>query len=57
MVVMEMTGSFVLILPLIITCLAATFMAQTLGATPIYSAILNSTLASSENESDQSKEK
>ncbi|WP_455595567.1 H(+)/Cl(-) exchange transporter ClcA [Acinetobacter pecorum] len=57
MVVMEMTGSFVLILPLIITCLAATFMAQTLGATPIYSAILNSTLASSKNEPDQSKEK
>lgn len=56
-IVMEMTGSFVLILPLIITCLAATFMAQTLGATPLYSAILKNSLGSSESEPELSKEK
>ncbi|WOE31212.1 MULTISPECIES: H(+)/Cl(-) exchange transporter ClcA [unclassified Acinetobacter] len=43
-IVIEMTGSYMLILPLILTCVAATFMAQTLGATSLYSEILNNTL-------------
>ncbi len=43
-IVMEMTNSYMLILPLILTCAAATFMAQTLGASPLYSAILQTTL-------------
>lgn len=38
--IMEMTGNFLLIMPLIITCLAATFVAQSLGQKPLYSAIL-----------------
>lgn len=43
-IVMEMTNSYILILPLILTCVSATFMAQTLGATSLYTAILNNTL-------------
>jgi len=43
-IVMEMTNSYMLILPLIITCTAATFVAQTLGSTPLYAAILQATL-------------
>lgn len=56
-IVMEMTGSFVLILPLIMTCLAATFMAQTLGSTSLYSSILKNTLDSLGIEPDQKQEK
>jgi len=43
-IIMEMTNGYMLILPLIITCVAATFTAQTLGASPLYSAILQMTL-------------
>lgn len=43
-IVMEMTNGYMLILPLILTCVAATFMAQTLGSSPLYSAILQITL-------------
>ena len=43
-IVMEMTNSYILILPLILTCVSATFMAQTLGSTSLYSAILENTL-------------
>lgn len=43
-IVMEMTNGYMLILPLILTCVSATFMAQTLGATSLYSAILENTL-------------
>lgn len=43
-IVMEMTNGYMLILPLILTCAAATFIAQTLGASPLYSAILQTTL-------------
>ena len=43
-IVMEMTNGYMLILPLIVTCVAATFMAQTLGSSPLYSAILQTTL-------------
>lgn len=44
-IVIEMTGSYLLILPLLVTCVFATFMAQTLGAAPLYTAILQNTLA------------
>lgn len=43
-IVIEMTCSYTLIPALILTCVSATFMAQTLGATALYSAILNNTL-------------
>lgn len=45
-IIMEMTNGYMLILPLILTCVSATFMAQTLGASPLYSAILQMTLNS-----------
>lgn len=38
--VMEMTDNYQLILPMIITCLGSTLMAQVLGGRPLYSAIL-----------------
>jgi len=43
-IVIEMTSSYILILPLILTCVTATFIAQTLGSTSLYSEILNNTL-------------
>lgn len=42
--VLEMTDNYQLILPMIITCLGATLMAQFLGGQPLYSAILARTL-------------
>lgn len=42
--VLEMTDNYPLILPMIITCLGATLMAQFLGGQPLYSAILARTL-------------
>lgn len=44
-IVIEMTGSYALILPLVLTCLASTLTAQTLGGLPLYSAMLDNTLA------------
>ncbi|WP_029685191.1 H(+)/Cl(-) exchange transporter ClcA [Tatumella saanichensis] len=43
--VLEMTDNYQLILPMIITCLGATLLAQFLGGKPIYSALLARTLA------------
>nr|WP_314418881.1 H(+)/Cl(-) exchange transporter ClcA [uncultured Erwinia sp.] len=43
--VLEMTDNYQLILPMIITCLGATLMAQFLGGKPLYSSILARTLA------------
>ena len=40
----EMTDNYELILPLIVTCLAATIVAQGLGGKPIYSVLLHRTL-------------
>lgn len=42
--VIEMTNNYYLILPLIITALGATLLAQALGGQPIYSQLLNRTL-------------
>ena len=42
--VLEMTDNYSLILPMIITCLGATLVAQWLGGRPIYSQLLERTL-------------
>ncbi len=42
--VLEMTDNYQLILPMIITCLGATVVAQLLGGKPLYSSILARTL-------------
>jgi CIC family chloride channel protein len=44
-IVLEMTDNYQLILPMIITCLGATLLAQFLGGKPLYSTILQRTLA------------
>jgi len=46
--VLEMTTNYQLILPMIITCLGATLLAQYLGGKPLYSQILARTLAKQE---------
>ena len=46
--VLEMTDNYQLILPMIITCLGATLLAQFTGGKPLYSAILARTLAKQE---------
>jgi len=43
--VLEMTDNYQLILPMIITCLGATLLAQFLGGQPLYSSLLARTLA------------
>jgi CIC family chloride channel protein len=48
--VLEMTDNYQLILPMIITCLGATLLAQFLGGKPLYSAILTRTLQRQERE-------
>ncbi|MGG4607815.1 H(+)/Cl(-) exchange transporter ClcA [Providencia sp. Me31A] len=45
--VLEMTSNYQLILPMIITCIGATMMAQFLGGKPLYSVLLERTLARS----------
>ncbi|OVZ92563.1 H(+)/Cl(-) exchange transporter ClcA [Yersinia alsatica] len=42
--VLEMTDNYQLILPMIVTCLGATLLAQFMGGQPLYSAILARTL-------------
>lgn len=49
--VLEMTDNYQLILPMIVTCLGATLLAQFLGGKPLYSAILTRTLQRQERES------
>lgn len=51
--VLEMTDNYQLILPMIITCLGATLLAQMLGGKPLYSTILARTLARQEAEQQQ----
>ncbi|WP_447881547.1 H(+)/Cl(-) exchange transporter ClcA [Serratia fonticola] len=48
--VLEMTDNYQLILPMIITCLGATLVAQFLGGKPLYSAILARTLQRQQQE-------
>lgn len=50
--VLEMTNNYQLILPMIITCLGATLLAQFLGGKPLYSTILQRTLAKQKAEQE-----
>ncbi|MBO1549875.1 H(+)/Cl(-) exchange transporter ClcA [Yersinia pseudotuberculosis] len=54
--VLEMTDNYQLILPMIVTCLGATLIAQFMGGKPLYSAILARTLAKQEQEQEQEQE-
>jgi CIC family chloride channel protein len=45
----EMTGNYDLILPLILTCLTATLVAESLGGKPIYTVLLRRTLNMAKN--------
>ncbi|WP_322997209.1 MULTISPECIES: H(+)/Cl(-) exchange transporter ClcA [Pseudomonadota] len=47
LLVLEMTDNYQLILPMIITCLGATIVAQYLGGRPLYTVLLEKTLAAS----------
>ncbi|WNN49255.1 H(+)/Cl(-) exchange transporter ClcA [Siccibacter colletis] len=51
--VLEMTDNYQLILPMIITCLGATLLAQFLGGKPLYATILARTLARQEAEQQE----
>ncbi|EMK3754888.1 H(+)/Cl(-) exchange transporter ClcA [Providencia rettgeri] len=53
--VLEMTNNYQLILPMIITCIGATMMAQFLGGRPLYSVILEKTLERSAKEESAAK--
>ncbi len=53
--VLEMTNNYQLILPMIITCLGATLVAQFLGGQPLYSTILARTLARQGNQAAEVK--
>lgn len=48
--VLEMTNNYQLILPMIITCIGATMVAQFLGGRPLYSVLLEKTLERSEKQ-------
>ncbi|MFM2480272.1 H(+)/Cl(-) exchange transporter ClcA [Celerinatantimonas sp. YJH-8] len=54
--VVEMTDNYQLILPLIMTCLGATFIAQALGGSPLYSALLKQSLLNKENRQPAAKD-
>ncbi|WP_428944017.1 H(+)/Cl(-) exchange transporter ClcA [Pantoea sp. FN060301] len=51
--VLEMTDNYQLILPMIITCLGATLLAQFLGGTPLYSTLLSRVLAKQQKKEDE----
>lgn len=51
--VLEMTDNYQLILPMIITCLGATLLAQFLGGQPLYSSLLARTLVSQQQKDDE----
>ncbi len=52
----EMTGNYLMILPLILTCLTATIVAQGLGGKPIYTVLLKRTLDMAEAEDNKPPE-
>lgn len=54
--VLEMTDNYQLILPMIVTCLGATLIAQFMGGQPLYSAILARTLQRQEQAVKAAKE-
>ncbi|GLR08738.1 H(+)/Cl(-) exchange transporter ClcA [Mixta theicola] len=53
--VLEMTDNYQLILPMIITCLGATLLAQFLGGKPLYSSLLARTLAKQQAQQEMEK--
>jgi len=53
LLVIEMTSNYEMILPLIVTCLGATMVAQALGGRPIYTQLLERTLKLSMREKRQ----
>ncbi|EMN4127993.1 MULTISPECIES: H(+)/Cl(-) exchange transporter ClcA [Providencia] len=55
--VLEMTSNYQLILPMIITCLGATMVAQLLGGRPLYSVLLERTLQRSAAEKSEEQTK
>jgi len=52
--VVEMTDNYALILPLLMTCLGATFIAQALGGKPLYSELLKLSMRSNKELADNS---
>lgn len=50
MLVVEMTDSYHMILPLLVTCLGATFIAQLLGGKPLYAELLALSLSRQESQ-------
>lgn len=57
LLVLEMTDNYQLILPMIITCLGATLIAQFLGGKPLYSTLLARTLQKQEQQLAEEKGK
>ena len=55
LLVIEMTSNYEMILPLIVTCLGATMVAQTLGGRPIYTQLLERTMRLSMRQKRQEK--
>ncbi|MFC0141635.1 H(+)/Cl(-) exchange transporter ClcA [Erwinia mallotivora] len=55
--VLEMTDNYQLILPMIITCLGATLLAQFLGGKPLYSSLLARLLAKQQRADDAAAQK
>ncbi len=55
LLVIEMTSNYEMILPLIVTCLGATMMAQSLGGRPIYTQLLERTMQLSMRQKRQEK--
>ncbi|MEM7138344.1 MAG: H(+)/Cl(-) exchange transporter ClcA [Myxococcota bacterium] len=53
----EMTGNFTQILPLMLTCMAATITAHGLGTRPIYTALLERALARAGKPQDEARER
>lgn len=54
--VLEITGNYLLILPIVITCLGATMVAQLLGGKPLYSALLQRILLRAKKENVENEE-
>ena len=55
LLVIEMTSNYEMILPLIVTCLGATMVAQALGGRPIYTQLLERTMKLSMRQKRQEK--
>ncbi len=55
LLVIEMTSNYEMILPLIVTCLGATMVAQSLGGRPIYTQLLERTMQLSMRQKRQEK--